>query len=31
MRNMRVKLRDAARTEILRYCGEPDLASNVLA
>jgi len=26
-----VKLRDAARAEILRYCGEPDLASNVLA
>jgi 1-acyl-sn-glycerol-3-phosphate acyltransferase len=26
-----VKLRDAARGEILRHCGEPDLASGVLA
>jgi hypothetical protein len=25
-----VKLRDAARSEILRHCGEPDLASGVL-
>jgi len=26
-----VKLRDAARAEILRHCGEPDLASDALA
>src|SRR5262249_2601323 len=26
-----VRLRDAARAEILRYCGEPDLASNTVA